>query len=139
MAERFITIATFNDLTAAHIFKGRLEASGILCFLADENIVAAHPFYALAVGGIKLQVTEGDAEEAHAILNDIRQGDNEYVMEDSMETATSKQIESGKVHCPYCGSTLVEEETRTPSIFSFRFLFGSRKYNCQNCGNSWNE
>lgn len=139
MAERFVTIATFNDFTEAHIMKGRLEASGILCFLADQNIVAAQPFYALAVGGIKLQVTEGDVEEAHKILSDIHTGDNEYVLDDSIDLAAPELKNSSDVRCPNCGSNLIEEETRTPSIFSFRFLFGSHKYKCNNCGNNWNE
>ena len=139
MAERFITIATFNDFTEAHILKGRLEAEGILCFLADENIVAVQPFYSIAVGGIKLQVTEGDEVEARLILNDIRKGGNEYILDDSIDLATPEQLQANIAHCPACGSDQITEDTRTPSVFSFRFLFGGRKYSCSNCGNTWNE
>lgn len=135
MAERFITIATFNDFTEAHILKGRLEAEGILCFLKDENIVAVQPFYSFAVGGIKLQVTEGDVEEAYHILKEIRQGDNEYILDESIELASPEQDK--EFRCPYCESDQVEEVI-SRSIFPFSKFFRKKKYKCHNCGKSWN-
>ncbi|MDX5437376.1 MAG: DUF2007 domain-containing protein, partial [Pontibacter sp.] len=78
MAERLVTIATFNEPTEAHILKGRLEAEGILCFLGDEHIVGAQPFYSVAVGGVKLRVTEQDVEEAKTILSRIQGGEGIY-------------------------------------------------------------
>lgn len=134
MAERFVTIATFNDYTEAHILKGRLEAEGILCFLKDENIVAVQPFYSFAVGGIKLQVTEGDVEEAFNILKEIRQGDNEYILDDSIELASPEQEK--EIKCPNCGSDKIEEVVPDSSSL-FSRLFRKQKYICRNCGNSW--
>jgi hypothetical protein len=134
MAERFITIATFNNLTEAHIVKGRLEASGILCFLKDENIVAVQPFYSFAVGGIKLQVTEGDVEEAHDILKQIRLGENEYILDDSIELALPEQEK--EIACPVCGSDRVEE-IEPDSLSTFSRLFRRHIFKCRNCGNSW--
>lgn len=136
MAERFITIATFNDHTEAHILKGRLEAEGILCFLKDENIVAVQPFYSFAVGGIKLQVTEGDVEEAHKILYDIRKGGNEYILDDSMELASPEE-ETDTIICPKCGSEHIEEKAPSRFTFSLSRLFGSNKFKCRNCGYNW--
>jgi len=63
-----ITIATFDTMPDAHIALGRLQAEGIDGCLADEHLVQTDWLYAIAVGGIKLQVDESDAARAHAIL-----------------------------------------------------------------------
>ncbi len=133
MPERLITIATFNDVTEAHILKGRLESEGILCFLGDEHIVGAHPFYAVAVGGVKLKVTENDVEEAKAILKNIRQGDTIFDYDTIDLVTTDAEIpDEGKVFkCPRCSS---EDITIKPYLF--QSFFGT-KYECHNCGNRW--
>lgn len=48
---------------------GRLQAEGIPCWLADANLVQIDMLYSPAIGGIKLQVNEGWAEQARMILN----------------------------------------------------------------------
>lgn len=63
-----ITIATFDTMPDAHIALGRLRAEGIEARLADEHMVQTDWLYAIAVGGIKLQVDEADAERARTIL-----------------------------------------------------------------------
>ncbi len=63
-----ITIATFDTLPDAYIALGRLQAEGIDCRLADEHLVQMDWLYSIAVGGIKLQVREQDAERALQIL-----------------------------------------------------------------------
>ena len=52
----FVTVATYDTLPTAHIAMGRLQAEGIECWLADENLVQMDWLYSIAVGGIKLQV-----------------------------------------------------------------------------------
>ncbi len=52
----------------AHIALGRLLAEGIEARLADEHLVQTDWLYSIAVGGIKLQVAEVDAERAQRIL-----------------------------------------------------------------------
>lgn len=133
MAERLITIATFNELTEAHIIKGRLEAEGILCFLGDEHIVGVQPFYSLAVGGVKLKVPEQDVEEARAVLAHIRETNNLFVVEDPH--VESQEEGHQTLNCPNCGSTSVSEEKKSKSLFSFLPFWGSKsKYKCSNCG-----
>ena len=66
---KFITVATFDFMPDAHIAMGRLQAEGIDCHLADENLVQTDWLYSIAVGGIKLQVNEGDEEIARRILD----------------------------------------------------------------------
>ncbi|MFD2514432.1 DUF2007 domain-containing protein [Pontibacter locisalis] len=143
MAERLVTIAAFNDATEAHIIKGRLEAEGILCFLGDENIVGVQPFYSVAVGGVKLKVTEGDVMEAKAILTRIQEG-NTIFDYDSIELAPPMQEHQEAVRCPNCGSDNIAEEKYNKTIFSLSYLllgfplpFLSRKYSCYDCGYRW--
>jgi hypothetical protein len=64
-----VTIAHFDFLPQAEIARGRLLAEGIDCHLADQHLVQTDWLYSLAVGGIKLQVADGDAERATVILN----------------------------------------------------------------------
>lgn len=144
MAERLITIAAFNDVTEAHILKGRLEAEGILCFLGDEHIVGAQPFYSVAVGGVKLKVTEKDEEEARAILANIQGGTSEFIYNDELELAPPMQEHAATLTCPKCGSDHIGEEKYNKTVFSLSYLllgfpvpFRSRKYTCYNCGHYW--
>ncbi|WP_439880044.1 putative signal transducing protein [Pontibacter sp. MBLB2868] len=143
MPERLITIAAFNDATEAHIMKGRLEAEGILCFLGDENIVSAQPFYSVAVGGVKLKVTENDVMEAKAILSRIEEGSSLFDY-DSIELAPPMQEHQEAIRCPDCASENVAEEKFNKTVFSVSYLllgfplpFLSRKHTCYDCGHSW--
>lgn len=70
----FITVATFDMMPDAHIAMGRLHAEGIDCHLADEHLVQTDWLYAIAVGGIKLQVLEEDADAARRILDEDLSG-----------------------------------------------------------------
>ena len=63
------TIATFDNMPAAHIAKGRLEAEGISCWLKDENLGQTDWLYNIAVGWIKLQVESRYVDRARAILD----------------------------------------------------------------------
>lgn len=143
MAERLITIATCNELTEAHILKGRLEAEGILCFLGDEHIVGAQPFYAVAVGGIKLKVPENDVDEAKAILASIQGGHADFIL-DEIELAPPMQEHAQAQTCPHCGSDNIAEEKYNKTVFSLSYLFLgfplpflNRRYKCYNCGHQW--
>lgn len=64
----FVTVAQFDNMPLAYIAKGRLEAEGIPCFIADENLVQADWFYSLAVGGIKVQVEREFVARARTVL-----------------------------------------------------------------------
>ncbi|HEC28055.1 MAG TPA: hypothetical protein ENI65_00500 [Gammaproteobacteria bacterium] len=61
-------VATFDSIINANIAMGRLQAEGIRCWLADEHIIQADMLYSPAIGGIKLQVDNCDAEIARKIL-----------------------------------------------------------------------
>ena len=68
MVLSMVTIATFDDIFNANLALGRLQADGVDAMLADQNLVQTDWLYSIAVGGIKLQVDEQDADSARAIL-----------------------------------------------------------------------
>ena len=67
----FVVIASYDNYVPAHIAMGRLEEEGINCWLQDEYTVTIDPLLSNAVGGIKLMVTEPQAERALEILNAV--------------------------------------------------------------------
>lgn len=64
-----VTVATFDNMPAAHIAKGRLEIEGIPCWLKDEHLGQTDWLYNIAVGWIKLQVDAAHEQRARAILD----------------------------------------------------------------------
>lgn len=66
---KLVTVATFDNMPAAHIAKGRLETEGIACWLKDEHLGQTDWLYNIAVGWIKLQVDAEHSAQAHLILD----------------------------------------------------------------------
>jgi hypothetical protein len=67
-----ITIATFNNPIEANLAQQLLEDQGISSFLKDESTVNIAWHLTVAVGGIKLQVSEEIAELAREILQEYQ-------------------------------------------------------------------
>ena len=65
-----VSIRDFRDLPEALLAKGSLDAAGIECYLADDNMVRMDWFISNLLGGIKLLVRKEDAEEALAALSE---------------------------------------------------------------------
>ena len=66
--DEYVTVATYDKSTDAHIALGRLAAEGVHALLFDDNMVQMDWLYAIALGGIKLRVVRGDAARARRIL-----------------------------------------------------------------------
>jgi len=66
-APELITIQLFRDALEADMAKGRLESAGITSFLVGENTAM---LYGTGLGGLQLQVSPEDEEDARTILND---------------------------------------------------------------------
>jgi putative signal transducing protein len=64
-----VTLTTVSDPIQASLMKGRLEAEGIICYLADQNTIGINPLYSNALGGVRLQVRQCDREEARKVLS----------------------------------------------------------------------
>jgi hypothetical protein len=65
--DKIIVFETYYNPIEAHMVKSRLLDAGIQCFLADENM-GSQIGYNQAIGGIKLNLFEKDAETAKAVL-----------------------------------------------------------------------
>ena len=86
----WVSIAHFGDSGLAHVARLRLEADGIPCFIADENVAVTAWHYAIATGGIKLQVPREDVERAEAALR---------------HSSSPKNFSQAQPNCcPRCGS-----------------------------------
>jgi membrane protease YdiL (CAAX protease family) len=111
-----VTVASFDFRADAEVQKLLLEENGIQAFLADDNLVGLNWFLSNAVGGVKLQVAEADADRANEILKQ-----HQPVKDESKEAAAEEDIifacqECGKKitfpgerrgcveTCPECGS-----------------------------------
>jgi Putative prokaryotic signal transducing protein len=65
---RLVTIATFDQPWQARLAKNALDEAGILTTVRDETLVATDRVSSDAVGGVKVQVLEKDADRAAAVL-----------------------------------------------------------------------
>jgi hypothetical protein len=66
MAEKFVTLAEYNNVNEAYVIKSRLEAAGIRVFLENENTNSV-----LGIGGfarVKLNVLFEDSFKAMDVL-----------------------------------------------------------------------
>lgn len=81
---RIVTVARFDQAGQAHVAKNALEAAGIRAVIADETVVSMDWFLSNAVGGIKVQVLEEDAERAVAALEAALGSEGEPLDEDAL-------------------------------------------------------
>jgi DNA-directed RNA polymerase subunit RPC12/RpoP len=134
MNDRIVTFESYSDPMLAEIIKGRLEANGIDCYIADGNTIGANPLYNNALGGVKIKVFEHDIEKCKAILaesEDLQLSEESPVLSDT--------------NCPYCGSNNVRYGAATIrktnffgaliSFLSMTYPFIARNaWHCFNCG-----
>ena len=113
MKDTFITIATFQYSSEAHIIRGKLESEGINVFMADAITIDTDPLMSNAIGGVKLKVSSKQEKKAIAILNSI----SKYSLNDNLEA----------IVCPNCGSEKVDflstiKDFKSLIIYLFSFL-----------------
>ncbi len=68
-----VTIQTCSSLSDAEVIRSCLRGSGVESFLPDE--FAAQNTWASALGGVRVQVMEEDADRAREILDRMEQGE----------------------------------------------------------------
>jgi hypothetical protein len=134
--DKIVTFESYYDPMLAHIVRTRLEASGIQCFIADDNTIGANPLYNQAVGGIKLKVFEQDIARCREIL----------AADDSLREQDYHEIDSetnAHIVCPYCASTNVvntagKDEGFMASLMNLVNPFYIQKsWHCNNCKQSF--
>lgn len=73
---RFTEVRSFHNLFAAEFAKSVLEADGIAVVLGNANIGSLGEHFAIATGGISIQVPESEVARANELLDKL---DNESV------------------------------------------------------------
>ena len=67
---QLVTVFTAFNSAEAQLIRSRLDAAGLHAFVKDELSALSMDGYALAAGGIKVQVPEVDAELALELIRD---------------------------------------------------------------------
>jgi hypothetical protein len=117
--------ADFGDLPEALLAKGSLEASGIECFLMDDNMV----------GGVKLAVNREDTEAATAMLD--------QPTPDAFDVEGVGEYEQPR--CSECQSLDVSFEPLNQSVAYTSASIGlpiplhDRSWTCRACGHHWED
>ncbi len=70
---QFIQVSSFDNYVQANIQLSMLQDAGINCHLKDENIITIDPLLNPLLGGMKLMVSESQADRALAILKSNEQ------------------------------------------------------------------
>jgi|SRR5690625_487052 len=113
-------IASYSKPEDAHLAASFLNGNGIFATIRDEHIVNLNWFYSNAVGGVKVEVSEYDFEEALELLR------------------LSKK-EKGFIVCPHCGSGNVRIRELNLitgiclAIGGFILPIGSKNVDCGDC------
>ncbi|HEY2784825.1 MAG TPA: DUF2007 domain-containing protein [Fimbriiglobus sp.] len=71
MSRRLVTVAVYDLPPLAHIARDALEAAGIKATVADGQMVGMDWLLSTAIGGVKVQVWEEDAERAVDVLESV--------------------------------------------------------------------
>lgn len=142
--DHLVTAIRFVYPNELGIPRSLLESEGIECFVRDELTISVDPFYSNAIGGIKLQVRESDAQRATDILT---KGGfiNENRKETCLETKAETRLSDGST-CPYCSSAEVVRKNnfsgKIPALASILstivisqpIVFFRKTYHCMDCG-----
>jgi hypothetical protein len=115
MDEALVTVKTFRFLPAAEGVRMHLESEGVTVFLADAETVNMDWFLGNAIGYIKLQVPQSQAERAVEMLSQQRAQMEDRAREGEGEEsagclACGHAIAAEEIACPACGWSFVGEE-----------------------------
>jgi len=95
MPDALVTVGTYSTPFEAELARAELEAFDVDAFLADADTIHMNWLWSNALGGVKLQVPESEADEARQILESRPGG-----------LAAEPDITGGDIGaCPSCGST----------------------------------
>ena len=109
----------------AEIAASALDAAGIECHLADENVVGVAWNMSQAVGGVKLLVRDEDLERAQEVLNQAS-GLGPQAPDRALELPESEARgprPEASVQCPECGSPDFQRVPRLRIFLLLALLF----------------
>ena len=134
------TVIRFWEPAEAYIFRGRLAAEGIQAFAADDHTVAVDWFYAIAIGGVRVQVSTDDVERAKDVYARCVEGDYTKLLTEEFGDLEDRL-------CPHCGSRDLRSDMPLWTILAGLALmpilgasrFRTREVLCRTCGERWND
>jgi Putative prokaryotic signal transducing protein len=132
---RLVTVRRYRDLAEAYVGRSLLESAGIPAWVANENLVRMDWFYSNVIGGLRLQVDEGNEAAARELL----------------EQAAPETIAYGQgevfvqPNCPKCGSAEVtlgygigsSWPPPASNVSSSPLMPGEETWHCGACGAVW--
>ena len=145
-----VTVASYVEAEQAHLARIHLEQHDIPVFVADAGVVGMDWMYSNAVGGVKVQVPERDAQRAaellHAPADEPAAPTSEEVADVpvSRETAATDEATPDEPRCTRCGSAEVYRVPWRRGLFFLLYLIlglalpvASKRYQCDHCGASY--
>ena len=129
---RLVAIGTFRQPDEANMFRLRLDSEKIESHLEGEYTIATYPLISNAIGGVRVLVSERDAEVAS------------HILEDHYRERAEADAKRAKT-CPRCQSEAGLEVHRSPilgilavlTLGIFCLLFPWPRYRCPECGHKW--
>jgi hypothetical protein len=129
-------IRRYRDLSEALVAKSLLEPAGIPAWIRDENLARMEWQYSNLLGGIRLQVEDGNADAALEVLS---QPIPEAI-------PFNEHAEFQQPHCPRCGSidiSFLGPDRRAAlasvTLLSLPLPSGGESWTCNACGAHWQE
>jgi hypothetical protein len=118
MTETLVTVGAYQSLPEAELARVLLEVKEIRAFLIDAETVSTLPFLGNALGWIKLQVPQAQAEAAFAALEGMRgepgrlQDDDAWGSDATVCLECGAKLPPARQKCSACGwSYAVESES----------------------------
>jgi putative signal transducing protein len=106
---KLVTVETFNAPWEAQLARARLLAEGIEAVIADEHFLRLYSALSSAVGGVKLQVRQQDAERAAEVLRREQPIPEIYLVTEEEPAARPREPEP-----PECGPLVTVARFHTP-------------------------
>ncbi len=107
MDEELVTIATFTFVAEADATKMHLESEGIPTFLADDATVSMDWLLGNAIGNVKVRVPRSRAEQAYAIVEELRA--------ERRRRAENAPTDTDAMACLSCGAAMPADASTCPA------------------------
>jgi ribosomal protein S27AE len=135
MPDKLVTVMAFSTLWEAEMARSRLQAEGVPTFLKDGYTINMDWLLSNALGGVKVQVAEGELTRARQILStpfevDVR------------DEGTSECL----IKCPRCGNENIQYRVSgrrwtflTWVLCGIPLIWPRKRLFCGKCGYTWND
>jgi hypothetical protein len=134
-----VTVAAFTEPWEAHLLRGRLSAEGVFAVVNHEHHIGVDWPYALALGGVKVQVHRTDRDKALEIDRLCRTGELQAEL-------AANDADFAAAPCPRCGAHRIGHRRSRPMqalllvaflVFDVIFPLRSSVHRCKACGTRW--